>query len=133
MPVTAVNEYNCAILWQDNIGAPGKVRPLQPKSEATSVHGSTNRYLRGCVSGPHLGHKVVFGGRWSHVCWNGGALHVPRRFTYRPPRNRSTAAISPRLMPGSSAECPASGTIVIRALCQAAARSNAVTAGQIMS
>lgn len=56
-----------------------------------------------------------------------------RQAGQRGPRNRSTAATKARRMPGSSAECPASGTMVMRALRQAAARSNAVTAGQIIS
>jgi hypothetical protein len=55
------------------------------------------------------------------------------RLAYRPWRNRSTAATSARRMPGSSAECPASGTIVSRAARHTAANSNAVRAGQIMS
>ncbi len=48
-------------------------------------------------------------------------------------RNRSTAETSAVRMPGSSAECPASGTIVSRARGQAWASSNAVSAGQTMS
>ena len=51
----------------------------------------------------------------------------------RPLRKRSTAATRARRIPGSSAECPASGTSVSRAAGQASARSKAVAAGQIMS
>ena len=43
------------------------------------------------------------------------------------------AETSAVLTPGSSAECPASGTIVSRAPGQAAASSKAVSAGQTMS
>ena len=46
---------------------------------------------------------------------------------------RATAATSARRIPGSSAECPASGTMLIRAAGHAAASSNAVQGGQTMS
>ena len=48
-------------------------------------------------------------------------------------RNRSTALTSAVRTPGSSAECPASGTTVSRAPGQAAARSKAVSGGQTIS
>jgi len=50
-----------------------------------------------------------------------------------PPQTRSIAASSAALMPGSSAECPASGTIVSRARSQTETSSTALSGGQIMS
>ena len=70
---------------------------------------------------------------FSVACWSLKWEGISGAGHYRPWRKRSTAATSARRMPGSSAECPASGTIDSRAAGQAAASSNAVAAGQIMS
>lgn len=63
--------------------------------------------------------------------------HEPRQtrasFRRHRARNRSIAASSAALMPGSSAECPASGTIVSRARSHTAASAAALSGGQIMS
>jgi hypothetical protein len=56
----------------------------------------------------------------------------PRTTNYRR-RKVSTADNSAARVPGSKAECPASGTTVSRAAGQAAARSKALIGGHTMS
>ncbi len=97
-------------------------RSRQPASQGGRQPRECGKRLMGPPHAPRLFRKAGFA-RIGGAC----SLRRQRR------RKRSTALTSAVRTPGSSAECPASGTTVRRARGQRAASSKAVSAGQTMS